>query len=246
MLTIIILSILLVAVLYKVLLFFISIPLILIYSSYRRKQALDTQIKVADSSSDASFHAQGVSFKSKIAAFVDDYVNLLLFRWVASFPSLHVRMFIFRHIFKIDIADRVCIYKGLEVRNPSCLHIGEGTCIGDNAHLDARKGLTLGENVNLSSNVQIYTLQHDYRDPEFACNDDHCGPVYVGARAWLGPGCIILPGTTIGEGAVVGAGAVVTKDVPAYSVFAGVPARKIADRPQDLVYKLGGTHRHFL
>jgi chloramphenicol O-acetyltransferase type B len=45
--------------------------------------------------------------------------------------------------------------------------------------------------------------------------------------AWIGAGSIILPGVTIGEGAVVAAGSVVTKDVPSYTVVAGVPARPI-------------------
>ncbi len=50
------------------------------------------------------------------------------------------------------------------------------------------------------------------------------------------PRCIILPGVTVGEGAVVAAGAIVTKDVEPYTVVAGVPARKISDRPKNLNY----------
>jgi acetyltransferase-like isoleucine patch superfamily enzyme len=49
--------------------------------------------------------------------------------------------------------------------------------------------------------------------------------VVVDDHAWLGAGCVLLPGVHIGEGAIVGAGAVVTKDVAAYTVVAGVPAR---------------------
>lgn len=52
-------------------------------------------------------------------------------------------------------------------------------------------------------------------------------------KSFLGMRAVVLAGVTIGEGAVIGAGAVVTKNVPDYEVWAGVPARKIGDRPHD-------------
>jgi len=59
--------------------------------------------------------------------------------------------------------------------------------------------------------------------------DWQCIQTRVKARASIGSNATILCGVTIGEGALVGAGAVVTKDVPAYAVVAGVPARLIGD-----------------
>lgn len=101
--------------------------------------------------------------------------------------------------------------------------------------MDARGGLEFGENVNLSSNVSIYTLQHDHRDPYFRCTKQDT-KVIIDKYAWLGSNCIILPGVHIGEGAVCCAGCVVTKDVEPYAVVAGIPAKKVNERPKELKY----------
>ncbi|MCQ2194720.1 MAG: acyltransferase [Paludibacteraceae bacterium] len=134
-----------------------------------------------------------------------------------------------------------------EIRDPRNLEVGDGCIIGDNAILDARHGLVLGKNVNLSSNVSIYTRQHDYRNPNFACIEPvkRRQDVKIGDRAWLGCNVVVLPGVTIGEGAVCCAGCVVTKDVAPFSVVAGIPAQEVAQRPQKLVYEFKGRCGRF-
>jgi acetyltransferase-like isoleucine patch superfamily enzyme len=134
------------------------------------------------------------------------------------------------------IGNYVGIYRGFEIRNPWKLEIGDNTLIGHNALLDARKGLKIGSNVNLSNEVMIWTLHHDYNDSNFSETGDM---VVIEDYAWLCSRCIILPGVKIGEGAVVAAGAVVHKDVEPYTVVGGVPAKKIAMRNKNLTYNLG-------
>lgn len=74
---------------------------------------------------------------------------------------------------------------------------------------------------------------HDF----FAWRRAH--PVTIGHDVWIGHGAIILPGRTIGTGAVVAGGAVVTKDVPAYTIVAGVPARVVKRRfPEAIAERL--------
>ena len=159
---------------------------------------------------------------------------------MSTFPSNAVRKLYYKAI-GCNIAKKVVFHFKTEIRCPWRLTVGEGTIIGDNAILDAREGLTLGRNVNLSSNVSIYTLQHNHRSPDFgAAFPDRAMAVVVGDRVWLGSNVVVLPGVAIGEGAVVCAGAVVTKDVAPYAVVAGIPARQVSTRPQVLEYEFSG------
>jgi acetyltransferase-like isoleucine patch superfamily enzyme len=88
-------------------------------------------------------------------------------KMLAQFPSQGFRKFMLRHLFGADIDSSAILYGGFEIRSPRKLKIGANTVIGHRATLDARGGLTIGKNVNLSSEVMIWTAQHDWRDPTF-------------------------------------------------------------------------------
>lgn len=163
--------------------------------------------------------------------------------WVASsiiarIPSRVLRHVMYRRFLGLDLASTAKIHKGLEILAAKNVHVGPGTIIGQDALLDGRRGIYFGANVNLGGEVAIFTLQHDIRSPTFAAIG---GSVTIGDRAWLSFRTTILPGITIGEGAVVAAGAVVTRDVPPYTMVAGIPAKMIADRPQTLNYELSAA-----
>ena len=64
----------------------------------------------------------------------------------------------------------------------------------------------------------------------------------INSFAFVGVNAVVMPGVTVGQGAVIGAGAVVTKDVPPYEIWAGVPAKKIGTRKSATVADLDGNH----
>lgn len=165
---------------------------------------------------------------------------------IATIPSLHIRKWLYKGL-GVKMGKNVTIHFRTELRCPERLSLGDGTIIGDNAILDARRGLTLGKNVNLSSNVSIYTLQHDHRAPDFSCpaEDKVDFAVKIDDRAWLGSNVIVLPGVHIGEGAVCCAGCVVTKNVEPYDVVAGIPAKKVGTRPRNMTYEFSGKSCRF-
>lgn len=137
---------------------------------------------------------------------------------------------------KIDFS--IALYHGYQVRNPKGLKIYPDTVIGEGCILDARGSLTIEESVNISSNVQIWTAQHDWKDPNF---EAAIAKVTIGHHSWLGPNVIVLPGTTIGEGSVIAAGSVTHGEILPWGLYAGAPAKRIGERPRDMGYKLGGS-----
>jgi acetyltransferase-like isoleucine patch superfamily enzyme len=112
--------------------------------------------------------------------------------------------------------------------------IGDNVVINRRTYLDGRIGITIKNNVSISPEVYIVSMEHDPNDPFFATRG---GEVVIEDHAWIGARAMILPGIHIGEGAVVGACAVVTKDVNPYQIVAGVPARPIGQRSKQINYR---------
>jgi acetyltransferase-like isoleucine patch superfamily enzyme len=156
---------------------------------------------------------------------------------IGKLPGHSVRRALYRWCYGFSFPMSSVLYGGAEIRNCRGLKIGENTCIGHHAVLDARGGLEFGRNVNVGSGVWIWTEEHDPNDPDFAVVG---GKVVIEDYAWLASRATILPKVRIGEGCVVAAGAVVTKDMPAWSIVGGVPATVIGQRNRNMRYQLGG------
>lgn len=166
--------------------------------------------------------------------------SFLLAETIGHFPSGMIRT-AGAKLLGMKVARTAKLYRWREVRDAQNISIGDGSIVGLWASLDGRQGITIGRNVNLSSEVALWTLQHDYNSRTFETTG---GPIVICDRAWISFRATILPGVTIGEGAVVAANSVVTKDVPPYTVVAGIPAKTIGQRSEDLHYEWKGARSH--
>jgi GT2 family glycosyltransferase/acetyltransferase-like isoleucine patch superfamily enzyme len=134
---------------------------------------------------------------------------------------------------KYKIGNDSSIHMGTLVTG-SFITIGDNVVINRNVYLDGRIGITCKNNISISPEVYIVSMEHDPNDPMFATRG---GEVVIEDNVWIGVRAIILPGMHLGEGCVVGAGAVVTHDVEPYKIVAGIPARPIGDRSRKIEYR---------
>lgn len=140
----------------------------------------------------------------------------------------------YRNVFKVKLSKKSIIYWKCRFFRPSNIFIKDNSIIGNDAFLDGRGGLYIGSNVNIAGNFQVYTMEHDITSPTF---ESIAEPVYIDDYVYIGTRVMVLPGVHIHEGAVIASGAVVTKDVPPWTMYGGVPAKYIKDRPV-VKYKL--------
>jgi len=141
----------------------------------------------------------------------------------------------------IKMGEGSTIHMGARFYIPSNIMIGKDTIIGEGVVLDGRDKLTIGDHVDIATDVMIYNAQHNIHSEKFATVEDtQRAPVVIGDYVFIGPRAVILPGVTIGKGVIIGAGAVVTRDIEPFMVAGGVPAKVIGERKlKDPSYTLG-------
>lgn len=137
----------------------------------------------------------------------------------------------------IEIGNNVRIneHAWLNVKNTredgrSTLIIGNGTYIGRFVHINASYDVVIENDVLIADSVFISDDEHIFTNtniPIIKQGNKFGGSVLLCTGCWIGHGVVILPGVKIGRNSVVGANSVVTRDIPDYSVYAGVPAKEI-------------------
>lgn len=165
-------------------------------------------------------------------------IDLLLYvcnRIIAKIPSHTIRLAFYRRIMGFEIGEGSAIFMDAWFDTNAHFKMGPHSVINQKCRLDNRGGLTIGTNVSISSEVCILTGDHD---PQSLIFEGRCKPVVIEDYVFIGTRTIILPGVTLGEGCIVGAGSIVTKNIPAYQIAAGVPARLIGQRPHKLDYTI--------
>lgn len=169
-------------------------------------------------------------------------VSIIVVNAALRVPSHPWRRFVLRRLAGVELGAHASIGRGLRLTVRRCLVIGERCVFDSNVRLDARGGLSIGNDVNLSPGVQILTSEHDPSAPDFAGRHR---PVRIGSRVWVATSAMLLPGSDIGDGAIVAAGAVIRGAVEPLTIVAGNPAQTVGARDESAQQALIPYRRFF-
>lgn len=127
---------------------------------------------------------------------------------------------------------RVCPFVKFFSENNGNIVIGSNFFANYNCFIYSKENdIIIGDNCLLGPDVTIINSNHSIDKNQLIREQSDINlPIVIGNDVWIGAKAVILAGVTIGDGAVIAAGAVVTKDVDAYTVVGGIPAKKIKER----------------
>lgn len=135
----------------------------------------------------------------------------------------------------ISFGDEIYIVDGAVLRaDDGTIITGDKFAVNGNARIIADCGgkIIIGNSVMIGPNTVIRASNHQFKDvsEDIWLQGQTGGVIIIGDDVWVAANVVILPGVKVGSHSVIAAGAVVTKDVPEYSVVAGVPAKLIQKR----------------
>lgn len=155
---------------------------------------------------------------------------LVALRDVPGHLGLGLRYVLIRRL-AVSCGDNVAVYAGVHLHDLDRCRLGSNIKIGEMCFVGASGGLTIEDDVSIAHGCSILTEEHDHTQPGPLRETPLVfRPVIIRTGVWIGAGVRVLSGTEVGTGSAVGAGSVVTRDVPPFSIVAGVPATVIKHR----------------
>ena len=162
------------------------------------------------------------------------HVKLVFARMITFFLPIHVGSRLRAYLYRLagfSIGRGTMFWGTPKITGDGNLYerlvVGDFCWMNDGCFLDLGAPITIGNRVSFGHQVFLMTNSHEIGSIERRAGDLTAEPIVIEDGAWLGARCTILPGVTVHEGAIVAAGSLVTKDVPANTVVAGVPAKVV-------------------
>lgn len=146
-------------------------------------------------------------------------------RWTPG-PLNAWRLLVLR-LFGCRISGRPYVSASARIRVPWQLEMEDRACLGDGAEVYNLGECLLKARCTVAQHAYLCGGSHDLQRRALPLT---VAPIEIGADAFLGARALVMPGVVVGEGAVVGAASVVVRDVPAWSVVAGNPAKPVGTR----------------
>lgn len=167
---------------------------------------------------------------------INQYLSSFIRDYMVNGFLTHIPFWKFRRFYLkcvgLKIGQGSFIHRKNYIMQPHHLQIGTGSHINQDCLIDARGEITIGNNVCISHRVTLLTGSHEINRSDFM---GKFKPIKIDDYVFIGVNGTILQGVHIGKGAVISAGSVVTKDVPAYSIVGGVPAKEIGSRKEKVL-----------
>jgi acetyltransferase-like isoleucine patch superfamily enzyme len=112
------------------------------------------------------------------------------------------------------------------------LRIGSKAVLAGRVRVNCYLDVSIGSKALVADDVYITDFDHRFADLTLPIKDQGIvkAPVRIGADSWMGTKATVLRGVDVGDGSVIAANSAVTRDIPPYSVAAGVPARVVRSR----------------
>ncbi len=129
----------------------------------------------------------------------------------------------------LDVSNNAHVSASCFMGNPN-VSIDENTFINYNCFFDSFSKITIGKDCLIAMEVMFCTSKHDTFEENGSVNISRQTtgkPINIEDNCWIGARSTILPGVTVHEGCIIAAGAVVNKDCEKFSLYAGIPAKKI-------------------
>ena len=171
-------------------------------------------------------YVDAISRKVKLQRLLWIIVWALFASWMPYFVGNQWRVLLLR-IFGLKCKKNIVCFPTIKVWAPWNIEFGSSVAIDDFVNLYSAEKIVIGSKVSISRDCFICTASHNIHYPSLPLK---VAPITISDGVWIGARSIVLPGVTIGEGAIVAAGSVVTKDVDAWTIVGGNPARIIKKR----------------
>ena len=154
-------------------------------------------------------------------------VYVLLFR--PSPRPLHAWRGALLRLFGASLGKHAHIYPRARIWAPWNLHADDVVAIADDAVIYNPAPISLGSHSVISEQAYLCAASHDYQDQAFPMIS---APIVIERYAWICARASVQMGITVHEGAILGLGAVATSDLEPWSIYVGLPARRVKARPR--------------
>jgi acetyltransferase-like isoleucine patch superfamily enzyme len=180
--------------------------------------------------SDFSDFVRRMGIRTTIGYLVELYIGWVI-RGLPGPEGFLLRGWLYRLLMK-HVASHPLIYPNCHIIFSHGISLGKRVAINVGSYLDGRGGIEIGDGSMIGPNCILSSCEHGFTSIEIPMYKQPVTlkKIVIQEDVWIGGNVCIKSGVTIGKGSIVGAGSVVTKDIPPYTIVAGVPAKPIRDR----------------